>query len=91
MKPAPHEKRGLPFAAKLTLAMLLVLAFSLSLGGAVLLMGNFTDTLEEASRNAEAQHLLQCYALESTLRDIAARGDARSEAQLGRLGTGLAE
>ncbi len=91
MKPAPHEKRGLPFAAKLTLAMLLVLAFSLSLGGAVLLMGNFTDTLEEASRNAEAQHLLQCYALESTLRDIAARGEAVSEAQLARFGTGLAD
>lgn len=91
MKRKRRETHGMPFAAKLTLAMLLVLAFSLSLGGAVLLMGNFTDTLDEASRNAEAQHLLQCYALESTLRDIAARGEAVSEAQLTRFGTGLAD
>lgn len=86
-----QRKYGMSFAHKLTLAMLLVLAFSLSLGGAVLLAGSFSDSLDEASRNAEAQHLLQCYALESTLRDVAARGENVSETQLTRFGSGLAD
>jgi len=91
MKQKDSPNRGMSFTGKLTLAMLLVLAFSLSLGGAVLLAGNFTDALDEASRSAEAQHLLQCYALESTLRDIAARGESVSETQLVRFGTGLTD
>lgn len=73
--------RALGFAQKLTLAMLLVLAMALSLGGAVVLAGNFDDALNEAGQQAEVQHLLQCYALESDLLDVAARGETVTDSQ----------
>ena len=76
--------RALGFAQKLTLAMLLVLAMALSLGGAVVLAGNFDDALNEAGQQAEVQHLLQCYALESDLLDVAARGETVTDSHLAR-------
>lgn len=96
----PHAKtrakaraanRAPGFALKLTLAMLLVLTLALSLGGTVLLAGNFSDSLNEAGRQAEAQHLLQCYALESNLLDVAARGETVSDSHLARYGSMLAD
>lgn len=62
--------------------MLLVLAMALSLGGAVVLAGNFDDALNEAGQQAEVQHLLQCYALESDLLDVAARGETVTDSHL---------
>ena len=88
----PREQTGSPgFAMKLTLAMLLVLTLALSLGGAMLLAGNFTDSLNEAGQQAEAQHLLQCYALESDLLDVAARGETVTDSHLARYGSTLAD
>ena len=81
--------RALGFAQKLTLAMLLVLAMALSLGGAVVLAGNFDDALNEAGQQAEVQHLLQCYALESDLLDVAARGETVTDSHLARYGSSL--
>lgn len=81
--------RALGFAQKLTLAMLLVLAMALSLGGAVVLAGNFDDALNEAGQQAEVQHLLQCYALESDLLDVAARGETVTDGHLARYGSSL--
>lgn len=81
--------RALGFAQKLTLAMLLVLAMALSLGGAVVLAGNFDDALNEAGQQAEVQHLLQCYALESDLLDVAARGETVTDSHLARYGRSL--
>ena len=80
--------RALGFAQKLTLAMLLVVAMALSLGGAVVL-GNFDDALNEAGQQAEVQHLLQCYALESDLLDVAARGETVTDSHLARYGSSL--
>lgn len=88
-RPGPGRPRALGFAQKLTLAMLLVLALSLSLGGAVVLTGNFSDALGEAGQQAEAQHLLQCYALESDLMDIAAQGETVTDSSLARYGSSL--
>ncbi len=87
------QKRAVPvsFAQKMALSMMLVLALALSVGGAALLAGNFRDQLREAADAAEAQHLLQCYALESTLRDASAQGESPTDAQLLRFGTGLAD
>ena len=82
--------RALGFAQKLTLAMLLVLAMALSLGGTAVLAGNFDDALDEAGQQAEAQHLLQCYALESDLLDVAARGETVTDSHLARYGSSLA-
>lgn len=85
-----HKPHGAPgFALKLTLAMLPVLALALSLGGAVLLAGSFSDSLNEAGQQAEAQHLLQCYALESDLLDVAARGETVTESHLAHYGSTL--
>ena len=81
--------RALGFAQKLTLAMLLVLAMALSLGGAVVLAGNFDDALNEAGQQAEVQYLLQCYALESDLLDVAARGETVTDSHLARYGSSL--
>lgn len=81
--------RALGFAQKLTLAMLLVLAMALSLGGAVVLAGNFDGALNEAGQQAEVQHLLQCYALESDLLDVAARGETVTDSHLARYGSSL--
>ncbi len=87
-----QTQAGAPgFALKLTLAMLLVLTLALSLGGAVLLAGNFTDSLNEAGQQAEAQHLLQCYALESDLLDVAARGETVTDSHLARYGSTLSD
>ncbi|MFR1784517.1 MAG: HAMP domain-containing protein [Ruthenibacterium lactatiformans] len=69
--------------------MLLVLAMALSLGGAVVLAGNFDDALNEAGQQAEVQHLLQCYALESDLLDVAARGETVTDSHLARYGSSL--
>ena len=86
------NQTGAPgFALKLTLAMLLVLTLALSLGGTVLLAGNFSDSLNEAAQQAEAQHLLQCYALESNLLDVAARGETVTDSHLARYGSTLAD
>lgn len=88
---APKASRAPGFALKLTLAMLLVLTLALSLGGTVLLAGNFSDSLNEAGQQAEAQHLLQCYALESDLLDVAARGETVTDNHLARYGSTLAD
>lgn len=85
-------RAGAPgFALKLTLAMVLVLTLALSLGGAALLAGNFSDSLNEAGQQAEAQHLLQCYALESNLLDVAARGETVTDSHLARYGSTAAD
>lgn len=88
---AAPERRSVHWALaqKLTLAMLLVLAMALSLGGAVVLAGNFDDALNEAGQQAEVQHLLQCYALESDLLDVAARGETVTDSHLARYGSSL--
>lgn len=88
---ARKANRAPGFALKLTLAMLLVLTLALSLGGTVLLAGNFSDSLNEAGQQAEAQHLLQCYALESDLLDVAARGETVTDSHLARYGSTLAD
>ena len=44
------------FAAKLSCAMILVLAVSLSAGGCMLLYGDFSDRLAETSTQNEVQH-----------------------------------
>ena len=91
---APGRKAGRAapgFALKLTLAMVLVLTLALSLGGAALLAGNFSDSLNEAGQQAEAQHLLQCYALESNLLDVAARGETVTDSHLTRYGSTAAD
>lgn len=88
---AQRANRAPGFALKLTLAMLLVLTLALSLGGAMLLAGNFSDSLNEAGQQAEAQHLLQCYALESDLLDVAARGETVTDTHLARFGSTLAD
>lgn len=86
------KQAGAPgFALKLTLVMLLVLTLALALGGTVLLAGNFSDSLNEAGQQAEAQHLLQCYALESDLLDMAARGETVTDSHLARYGSTLAD
>ena len=58
-------------------------------GGAVVLAGNFDDALNEAGQQAEVQHLLQCYALESDLLDVAARGETVTDSHLARYGSSL--
>ena len=88
---APKASRAPGFALKLTLVMLLVLTLALSLGGTVLLAGNFSDSLNEAGQQAEAQHLLQCYALESDLLDVAARGETVTDSHLSHYGSTLAD
>ena len=86
------RQTGAPgFALKLTLVMLLVLTLALSLGGTMLLAGNFSDSLNEAVQQAEAQHLLQCYALESDLQDVIARGETVTDSHLARYGSTLAD
>ena len=57
--------------------------------GAVVLAGNFDDALNEAGQQAEVQHLLQCYALESDLLDVAARGETVTDSHLARYGSSL--
>jgi len=55
----------------------------------VVLAGNFDDALNEAGQQAEVQHLLQCYALESDLLDVAARGETVTDSHLARYGSSL--
>lgn len=76
-------------AQKLTLAMLLGAGHGALAGGAVVLAGNFDDALNEAGQQAEVQHLLQCYALESDLLDVAARGETVTDSHLARYGSSL--
>lgn len=55
----------------------------------MVLAGNFDDALNEAGQQAEVQHLLQCYALESDLLDVAARGETVTDSHLARYGSSL--
>ena len=55
------------FAAKLSCVMMLVLAVSLSAGGCMLLYGDFSDRLAEASSQNQVQHGLLCYTLGGVL------------------------
>ncbi len=78
-KARPEKRRQMTLAGKLTLSMLLVLTLALSVGGAAVMQGNFDDALTEAAAQAESQHLLYCYVIESDVMDITAHGDAVTE------------
>ncbi len=85
-------KQGqMTLAGKLTLSMLFVLALALSVGGAVVLQGNFDDALQQAAAQAESQHLLYCYVIESDIMDLAARGDPVTEEYFADYGRRLTE
>ena len=70
------------FAQKLAIVMVLVLAVSFSLGGTALLHGNFSDTLQTAAAQSEAQHAMACYAMENDLRALSSRGESVTEQHL---------
>lgn len=78
------------FAAKLSCAMMLVLAAALSAGGCMLLYGDFSDRLAETSTQNEVQHSLLCYTLEGELLAFYSRGDAVTETALAEAGSQLA-
>ena len=78
------------FAAKLSCAMMLVLAAALSLGGCMLLYGDFSDRLAETSMQNEVQHSLLCYTLEGELLQLYSQGDAITDQALTEAGEQLA-
>lgn len=55
------------YAQKLACTILLVLAVAFSVGGSVLLYGNFDDMLSAAAHQNGAQHAILCYTLESNI------------------------
>lgn len=86
-----NARRKMTLAGKLTLSMLVVLTLALSVGGAVVLQGNFDDALDEAAKQAESQHLLYCYVIESDLMDITAHGDLVTDEYFSGYGEQLSE
>ena len=78
------------FAAKLSCVMMLVLAAALSLGGCILLYGDFSDRLAETSTQNQVQHGLLCYTLEGELLTYYSQGDPITEAALTDAGRQLA-
>ena len=70
------------FAAKLSCAMILVLAVSLSAGGCMLLYGDFSDRLAETSTQNEVQHGLLCYTMEGELLTLYSQGDPLTDEAL---------
>ena len=70
--------------------MMLVLAAALSLGGCMLLYGDFSDRLAETSMQNEVQHSLLCYTLEGELLQLYSQGDAITDQALTEAGEQLA-
>ena len=62
------------FAQKLSCTIILLVAASFSVGGFLLVWGNFNDSLDEAEAQAERWHLMQRYAMESEVLTRMAQG-----------------
>ncbi|MEG2394274.1 MAG: HAMP domain-containing sensor histidine kinase [Ruthenibacterium sp.] len=70
------------FAQKLSCVIVLVLVTGFSVGGSVLLYGNFADALQSAAQQSAAQHAYACYSLESSILAQHSRGDKIDDAFL---------
>lgn len=64
------------FAQKLSCAMVLLVAISFSAGGFFLVWGNFSDAFKTVTAQNERWHQMQCYALESEVLSLMARGES---------------
>ena len=62
------------FAQKLSCTIILLVAASFSVGGFLLVWGNFNDSLDEAEAQAERWHLMQRYAMEAEVLTRMAQG-----------------
>ena len=67
------------FAQKLSLAMILLLAASFSLGGYFMVRQNFQDALKTVLVQNEAQHAMECYALQTEILSAMAKGEQQAD------------
>lgn len=72
------------FSHKLTLSITALLAVFISLGGALLVRRSFDTSLDSAIKQSTGQHLLEKYAFEADLLDIASRGETPTNEHLRR-------
>ena len=63
------------FAQKLSLSMILLLAVSFSFGGYFMVRQNFQDALKTMLVQNEAQHAIECYALQTEILSAMAKGE----------------
>lgn len=77
------------FSTKLSLAVAVLLAVSLSIGGYFLVRQNFNETLQSTVGYNTNQHVLERYALESELLALMARDEEETDEQLVRYGLSL--
>ncbi|NLW77888.1 MAG: HAMP domain-containing histidine kinase [Ruminococcaceae bacterium] len=79
------------FSIKLALAITVLLAVSLSVGGYLLVRQNFQDSLQNVVRQNLNQHIMEKYTLEAELLDLTSTGIAPDDNQLRRYGQHLTE
>ncbi len=79
------------FAYKLSMAITILLAISLSIGGYLFVRQNFLDSLEVAVEHNTNQHVLEKYSLETELFDIDATNAEYRDKNLKRYGAMMAE
>ena len=79
------------FAYKLSMAITILLAVSLSVGGYLFVRQNFLDSLAVAVEHNTNQHVLEKYSLESELFDIDASDEEYRDRNLKRYGTMMSE
>lgn len=77
------------FWLKMTLAVTVLLAVSLSVGGYMLVQQNFTAALDNAAVQHSNSHMLERYALENDLLALFAQGDEVTNEHLKRYGEAL--
>lgn len=79
------------FSVKLTLAMAVLLALVLSLGGTLLVRQNFDNALQQAIAQSTGTHLMERYSIEAYLLDAAANREQGTNEQLRRSAEGMGE
>lgn len=77
------------YAQKLVCVILLMLAAAFSFGGCALLYGDFADRLSTVGEQNAAAHGLACYALETELLALRARGETADDAALAQYAADL--
>lgn len=77
------------FSAKMAVAVAMLLAVALSLGGTLLVRQNFADSLAVITEQNAGQHLLEKYALETELQDHYSQGSEVTNEALLRYGVTL--